>query len=33
VFGSIARLFVALGIVACCGEVDDLLARLTTRGR
>jgi hypothetical protein len=32
-FGSIARLFVALGIVACCGEADGLLDRVRRRGK
>jgi hypothetical protein len=31
--GSIMRLFVALGIVACCGEADGLLDRVTTPGK
>ena len=30
--GSIARLFVALGIVDCCDEADGLLARVTPLG-
>jgi hypothetical protein len=30
---SIARVFVALGIMACCDEADGLLTRIMPRGK
>jgi hypothetical protein len=33
VLGSVARLLVALSIMACCDEAEGVLARVKTRGK